>query len=177
VKLYDEALRNLDVVRAMGVGWVLTTRRLSAPFVPVARVDRVVAYRVGGALPLAYVRTRGGGVAPVRSLALDASHVYVRVETVDGGTLVLTQNDAPGWELSIDGKPARGRREFGTFRAAIVQSGAHEIVWRYRPGSMIIGGITTLATILMLLLSAGRLWGSRPGLSSAALTKKRATLT
>lgn len=171
MKLYRTALRSLDIAREMGIGWVLTANRLPPPFVAVARADDVVAYRMPHALPMAYVRGTDGTVVPARSLALDASHASVRVVSERGGTLVLTQNDMPGWSVTVDGKPAESTRVLGTFRAVNVQAGVHEIVWTYCPRSLLIGGVTTLATMVALFVSAMLLWRSQSHLSSVARTK------
>lgn len=154
--LYHESLRRLDVAREMGVGWVLAAGALPRPFEPVASAEGVIAYRLPGALPMAYVREDGGAVTSARALALDASRATVRVKTARGGLLVLTQNDAPGWRVKVDGNEAAGERVLGTFRAVRVPPGAHEVVWRYAPASFRFGAAMTAATLFLMLLLARR---------------------
>jgi uncharacterized membrane protein YfhO len=67
--------------------------------------------------------------------------------------LVLTQNDAPGWRVAIDGAEAQKVLAFGTFRAVSVPAGPHEIVWTYRPRSILFGAIVTFFTIAALIIS------------------------
>ena len=134
-------------------GFVLASSPLSPAFEPVAQSERVVVYRVPHALPIAYVVTPRGAREAPRALAIDASSARVIVDTADGGTLILTQNDAPGWRVTIDGREAPKKLAFGAFRAVEVAGGKHEIVWRYRPFSLVIGAMITLFAIVALMLS------------------------
>jgi len=113
----------------------------------------VNVYRFDAALPMAYVVMRSGGVAPVRALALDGSRVRVHADTADSGTLVLTQNDAPGWHVAVDGKEAQRLRAFGAFQAVSIPAGPHEIVWTYRPRSILLGGVVTFFALAALIMS------------------------
>jgi hypothetical protein len=151
--LYYDALRHMETLRAIGVGWVVSATPIGPPLVRVAGAGRVNVYRVDGALPMAYVRTRANATVPARTLALDASHATVHVDTADAGTLILTQNDAPGWHVAVDGREAQRLRAFGTFRAVSVPAGVHEIVWTYRPRSMLLGGVVTFLALCALGIS------------------------
>lgn len=152
--LYTRALTNLDLLREIGVMWMIVPGALPPPFVEVARVENVFAYRLPGALPMAYVRTRDGAIVPPRTLALDASHSRVAVATRSGGLLVLTQNDARGWRVNVDGKPADKKIVRGAFRAVEVPPGQHQITWIFRPPSLIAGAIVTAFAMLWLALGA-----------------------
>jgi hypothetical protein len=151
--LLGQATSRLDLLREIGTGFVLASSPLSPAFEPVARSERVVVYRVPHPLPMAYVVTPRGTRELPRALALDASSARVIVDTASGGTLILTQNDAPGWGVTIDGRDAMKKLALGTFRAVDVTGGKHEIVWRYRPLSLVIGVLITLFAIVALMLS------------------------
>lgn len=151
--LYYDALRHMETLRAIGVGWVVSARPTRPPLVRVAGAEHVNVYRVDGALPMAYVRTRANATVPARSLSLDASRATVQVDTADPGTLIVTQNDAPGWHVTLDGREVQGLRAFGTFRAVSVPAGVHEIVWTYRPRSMLLGGVVTFLALCALGIS------------------------
>jgi hypothetical protein len=151
--LYYDALRHTETLRAIGAGWVVSATPLGPPLVRVAGAERVNVYRVDGALPMAYVRTRANTTVPARALALDASRATVHVDTADAGTLILTQNDAPGWHVAVDGREAQRLRAFGVFRAVSVPAGVHEIVWTYRPRSMLLGGVVTFLALCALGIS------------------------
>jgi hypothetical protein len=150
--LLGRATSQLDLLREIGIGFVLASSPLSA-FQPVVQSERVVVYRVPNPLPMAYVVTPRGTREPPRALAIDASSARVIVDTAGGGTLVITQNDAPGWRVTIDGREASKKVALGTFRAVDVAGGKHEVVWRYRPLSLVVGALITLFAIVALMLS------------------------
>ena len=151
--LLEKATRDIDLLRASGTGFILSSKPLPPPFAPVAQSQGVVVDRVPDPLPMAYVVTAQGAREPPRALALDASSARVIVDTANGGTLILTQNDAPGWRVTIDGREARKKLALDTFRAVDVAGGKHEIVWRYRPLSLVIGALITLFAMVALMLS------------------------
>jgi hypothetical protein len=82
-----------------------------------------------------------GGTLARAPLALDA-----QVDMARPGWLVVLDQDYPGWEVRVDGRPAEGRRAFGLFRAVAVERGRHDVTWRYRPASFALGlGLSLLA--------------------------------
>src|SRR5205814_8277038 len=99
------------------------------------------------------VRTRANAIGPARSRVLDASSAKAKIDTPDSGTLVLTQSDAPGWHVAIDGREAPVLRALDAFRAVFVPAGAHEIVWSYRPRSILLGGTVTLLALAAWVMS------------------------
>ena len=131
----------MDLINAMSCGYVLT-----------APAGKVMVRRNPRALPMTVLRAVDGRLAPARWLAFTSSAMYVGVDAPFDGTLVVTQQFAPGWIVTIDGQDAEAFRD-GVFRALRVKRGHHEIVWRYRPLSLIVGACVTLLTLLRLLLS------------------------
>lgn len=89
-----------------------------------------------------------------------------------GAWLVLVDTDYPGWHASLDGEPAVIHRANGAFRAVRVPAGEHEVVFEYRPASVQVGGVVSVAGLLVLawLLAPERdqfialLAGARPAL-------------
>ncbi|HEY2829746.1 MAG TPA: YfhO family protein [Thermoanaerobaculia bacterium] len=152
LELYYSALRQFAALRAMAVEWVVSASPLGPPLVRVAGAQGVSVYRFGAALPMAYVVTKANRFMPAGSLSLGASRASVHVDTKDGGTLVLTQNDAPGWRVAIDDAEAPKLVAFGAFRAVSVAPGAHEIVWTYRPPSIVLGAVVTFFTFIALVI-------------------------
>ncbi len=149
-KLFAAALTNFDLLGEIGVAWLLVPGALPASFAQAAHIENVFTYRLPRAFPMAYVRTRDGKILPPRSLALDASRGRVSVVTSAGGLLVLTQNDARGWRVTVDGRPAQKKLERGTFRAVEVPPGKHEISWVFRPFSLQLGAGVTIAALIWL---------------------------
>ena len=149
---YDVVLAQRSL-REMSIGYVLSTHPLGGPFERVAQSQHVVVYRVPHALPMAYVITPRGETLPPLALGVDASSARVIVDTIDGGTLVLTQNDEPGWRVMIDGRDAKKKLAFGAFRAVDITPGKHEVIWKYRPLSLLIGAIVTLLTTASVIVA------------------------
>ena len=144
----------IDHLDQMGVGWVITDRQLPrGRYVFVADGGNAKAWRSRRALPMARVIEGDGTIRGVQALALDASQARVRVDTPHGGTLVLTQQTAPGWSVFIDGHAANARVYDRFFRAATIPPGKHEILWTFRPFSLIAGAIITAVTAVLLLFA------------------------
>jgi uncharacterized membrane protein YfhO len=70
------------------------------------------------------------------------------------GILVLRQQAARGWSVTVDGKPAEPLLIDGVFRGVNVPEGHHQVVWTYRPPFFFQGCAITLLTLLALQLSA-----------------------
>jgi len=144
----------IDHLDQMGVGWVITDRVLPrSRYILAADAGGVKAWRSRRALPMARVIEGNGTIRGVQSLSVDASQARVRVDTPHGGTLVLTQQTAPGWKVFIDGHEANARVYDSFFRAATVPPGKHEILWTFRPFSLLAGAFVTAVTAIALLIS------------------------
>jgi hypothetical protein len=131
----------MDLINAMSCGYVVS-----------ASGEKVIVRRNPRALPMTYLRAADGRIAPATWLAFTSSAMYVGVDAPFDATLVVTQQSAPGWRAAIDGQDAETFRD-GVFRAVRVGPGHHEVVWRYRPRSLLVGACVTLLTSLRLLLS------------------------
>jgi uncharacterized membrane protein YfhO len=67
-----------------------------------------------------------------------------------------------GWEVIVDGKPAKAIRHERLFRAVDVGAGPHTVIWSYRPASLITG-LWISGAAIFVLLAAGhiRFWHFR----------------
>jgi hypothetical protein len=77
------------------------------------------------------------------------------------GYLVLSDTFYPGWQVTVDGQPAEILRANGAFRALPLDAGTHEVWFRYRPGSFVIGAVCSVtaligALLVWILASGGR---------------------
>jgi hypothetical protein len=142
-RAYEAAMSppRMNLINAMSCGYVLT-----------APAGKVMVRRNLRALPMTVLRAADGRMAPATWLAFTSSALYVGVDAPFDATLIVTQQFAPGWRATIDGEDAETFRD-GVFRALRVTRGHHEIVWRYRPVSLIVGVCVTLLALLRLLLS------------------------
>jgi len=90
----------------------------------------------------------------VEIIAESSHRRILRIRTACSGLLVFSEVFYPGWEVVIDGEAAPLLRANGAFSAVVIDSGEHEVVWRYAPRTLYLGlGITALTA--MILLGAG----------------------
>ena len=150
--LYVQALHDAAAMKQISAGYVLSSRPLAgAGIVPLVRTDHVFAAKIADTLPMARVVGADGGIVPVRGLGIDAASARAIVDSRDGGLLVLTQCDAMGWRVAIDGVRARAEIVDGVFRAVRVGPGRHDVRWTYSPPSFLIGMIITVVSIITLI--------------------------
>jgi hypothetical protein len=154
LKLYDDVVRTgkVELLDTMSIGYVLASRRLPRPFVPIEQVRGVVVYRNPLVLPMAYFRGDDGRYSPVTFASLTTSSAHVGVDVRSSGVVILTQQDAPGWSVAVDGVPAAPTTPVnGVFRGVRVPKGRHAVDWTYRPWPLRAGaGCTFLAAVWML---------------------------
>ncbi|MDP3983275.1 MAG: YfhO family protein, partial [bacterium] len=78
------------------------------------------------------------------------NEVVSQVNTDCPGLLVLSDNYYPGWKVYSDEVETKIYRANYTFRAVVVPSGNHEIVFKYEPDSYKYGVIISLASVLIM---------------------------
>jgi hypothetical protein len=146
-ELYERAQSGArDALDALPVGYVFTAQS----------VNRLLALRNGAALPMARLHTRDGRIVPARIAVIDTSHATVVVDAPAPGTLVLTQQDAPGWSVSVDGNERPKRVAMNVFLAVDVEDGRHTVVWRYRAPLRVAGAFVTVITSALLIVLSRR---------------------
>ena len=57
--------------------------------------------------------------------------------------VIAGETYVPGWQASVDGKPARLYEVYSALRGVVVDAGRHRVEMRYRPKSVLIGAIMT----------------------------------
>lgn len=154
VKRHGELLDspNRRELSRRAIGWVLTSYDLPSPYEPVARHDGVTMYRNPGALPMAALMMYGPPRIIPLDVHLDPSRASVTVDAEREGVVVLHQQAAPGWRVTVDGREAESISVDGLFRGVRVAPGRHRIVWTYRPPALFGGAIVTMLTLMSLTL-------------------------
>ncbi len=154
VKRHGELLDapNRRELTKRAIGWVLTSYDLPYPFEPVARHDGVTMYRNPGALPMAALMMYDPPRIIPLDVDLDTSRASVTVEAEREGVVVLHQQAAPGWRVTVDGVEARSIPVDGLSRGVRTPRGRHEIAWVYRPPALLAGAIVTMLTLIALTL-------------------------
>lgn len=80
--------------------------------------------------------------------------VVVRVDAPAKGIVVLADTFACGWQATLDEKPCDVLKTNGIFRGVhIPRGGVHEIVFLYRPKSVLVGLILALAGLGSVVLA------------------------
>jgi hypothetical protein len=153
VAMYQSAVTTHDVpaLDRMSAGYVIAPGTLAA-FQPVTRLGGAFVHRNAGAFPFAYmIDDTTHRLSSVTSLAFTPSSVFIDVDARAAGDIVVTQQAAPGWSVTVDGMAA-SPHEASVFRAVHITPGRHAIKWIYRPASLVVGAILTLAALGYLFL-------------------------
>jgi hypothetical protein len=118
---------------------------------------------IEGAAPPPTRATPGPSTAKVVDDSTDM--VTVHAVAARSGYVVLDDSAYPGWQATLDGRPAPWHPANENFRAVAVPAGRHTVVFRYRPASVRDGAIVSALSVLALiaLLVAGVVrWWRRP---------------
>lgn len=156
-RAYLASLRELQRVPsraridAFAAGYVITPRELPRPLARIAHVSETNVFAVPRSRAMA-VSIAAARVTPV-TWELTTSRARVIVDAAEASLVTLSQQDAAGWTVTVDGKPAEKRLFSEIFRAVEVSAGHHEIVWTYHPRSFFFGAIMTLVTLFALMFS------------------------
>ena len=86
----------------------------------------------------------------VRTTRVEQTSVEVSVRTDASGLLVLADPWAPGWRVTVDGKPAELLRTDHAFRGVWLPAGAHTVRFSYEDRLLQLGAWLALATVLAL---------------------------
>jgi Bacterial membrane protein YfhO len=103
-----------------------------------------------------------GATGEVRIESDRAERVQLGVRAEAPGFVVLTDQDYPGWSVTVNGEPAPVLPANHAFRAVPVPAGESTVVWTYRPWSVWIGIGISLATLIGVAVALRRSAGARP---------------
>jgi len=96
-----------------------------------------------------------------------ANRIELTTRAHSRGLLVLSEVYYPGWQATVNGRPAGMVRVDGLFRGIVVPPGESRVVLRYRPRSILAGALLTLLAFLGTLSLGIVAWLS-PGHCSPA---------
>jgi hypothetical protein len=89
----------------------------------------------------------------VRAVAHSPEEVTVWTELATQGWLVLGEWFYPGWQVWVNGQREMLLRANYCQRAVALEAGSHEVVFRYRPLSVVVGGAISVLTVLCTVVS------------------------
>ena len=104
---------------------------------------------IEGAPPAAAAAGASPGPLAGRIVASSDTAVSVSVDLAQPGYVVLDDLYYPGWSARVDGRPERILAANGAFRAVAAGPGRHVVRFVYRPASVWVGGVVTLAGLLV----------------------------
>ena len=82
--------------------------------------------------------------------SMEPQRVEMTATLRSAGLVVLADIFYPGWNLTIDGVPAKIHRVNRAMRGAFVTKGTHRLVYRYQPFSLTLGAVLSLVGIASL---------------------------
>ena len=95
-----------------------------------------------------------GDVGEARVTQYRDHRVVIRTAATGARLLVLTDVFYPGWQVSIDSRPARLYRGNFAFRAVAVPAGFHTVTFEYR-STAVRAGAAVSGVALLLVIAAG----------------------
>jgi hypothetical protein len=98
-------------------------------------------------------------IVPAQVIRESFNEVELRVEAPAAGLVVLTDTYYPGWEVTVDGRPASIWPANWAFRAVAVEAGIHQLHFQYKPLSFTFGLWTSFLT--WLIIGGIKLWFKR----------------
>jgi hypothetical protein len=88
----------------------------------------------------------------------EPDRVEIEAETAGRGVMVFADLLYPGWEVTVDGQPDTILRVNRMMRGVPLLPGKHHIVFRFRPLSVRVGAVITVASLCLVLLAYGFAW-------------------
>ena len=82
----------------------------------------------------------------------EPERVRLKVIAPTDGFVLLRDTFYPGWRAYVDGKRAPLYRANFLFRCVPVPAGEHDVVFRYRPRSFIVGAVVSVSALALLII-------------------------
>ncbi|MCE9599038.1 MAG: YfhO family protein [Spirochaetia bacterium] len=102
---------------------------------------------------------------PVDFISDEPEHILLRVKTKGDSFLVLNDTFFPGWECSINGKPASILPANILFRGVRLTSGDHEIEFKYKPHTLLVALVVSVLSYglccIVLILNGLKIFRKR----------------
>jgi hypothetical protein len=91
-----------------------------------------------------------GGPEAVTIREYTPSRVSLSADMYCAGMLILSDTFFPGWFATVDGGPAQIHEVNFAMRGVVVPKGKHEVMFRYRPRSVIAGAALSLTGLIVI---------------------------
>ena len=90
--------------------------------------------------------------AEVNCLEYGNNRISYAVNSNTDGVLLTTEIYYPGWKVKIDGEKADILQLNYAFRGVRVEKGIHEVIFYYRPFSLIFGFVVSVVAFVLLIM-------------------------
>lgn len=97
---------------------------------------------------LAYAQT------PADIVDYKSGRIVIKTNALHEGVLVLRDLYHPGWQATVDGLPTEVRPVNYIMRGVPIPAGQHEIIFTFRPTSLIIGCIVSFISLIIIVGAA-----------------------
>jgi hypothetical protein len=114
---------------------------------------------VGSSFHTDFALQRAVDEEKIRIGSADQDQVDVTVHASGRALVVLSELFYPGWEATVNGKPAKIWKVDGALRGIVVPSGDSRVLMTYAPASVLWGAILTLSAFITG--AAGAFWWIR----------------
>lgn len=143
---------NPQLLGLLNVGFVVSEFDIvNSDLSMVARFGDTRVYKNQLEQPRAWVQPENGSevIAPATITSWNPN--LISIQAKGPGTLVISEITYPGWEVSVDGKKTAIGVTDQLLRSVNIGTGAHEVIFRYRPLSIYIGLAIFAIGIVVLL--------------------------
>lgn len=89
----------------------------------------------------------------VQVLSYQQSNVTVKTDSDANALLFISDNNYPGWRVTIDGKESKIYTADYTFRAVSIEKGKHMVIFSYYPQSFDLGWKASILAFISLLIT------------------------
>ena len=120
-----------------------TVKRLLDPGFPLRR-------RAITAIPTGLAEDGGSCYTPATVVSYRNAQVTIQADAAQRGLLVLGDQYYPGWQATVDGRPAAIWRVNAIFRGVMLGPGRHTVAFAYRPDSLRFGGWISILGMAVL---------------------------
>ena len=93
------------------------------------------------------------GKEELQLTAFSARQVRLHAVLTSPGIVVSSEVFYPGWEVRVNGRPARPLRAYGLLRAVALPAGTWDVEWRFRPWPIYAGlGVSLAGWVIVVAL-------------------------
>lgn len=158
--IYRAGVHNPEVRNLLGVAYRISNQPdPQFPELVFTGASGLKVWRNPNALPRVFAEPPA--CATAHPVAYHPGYVRIAADSSCPAALVFSENHYPGWQATIDGKPAPVKRARGFLLSVDVPAGGHSIEFRYRPWSVFIGLALSALALLFVSIAAFPLIRSR----------------